>query len=82
MRDEFAAAGKGEQFDLLKSFLANETDTGGYDAVAAKLEMRAQTVAVTVHRMRERYRELVRIEVAETVSGVKDIQAELLALFG
>jgi len=39
------------------------------------------SVAVTVHRMRQRYRELVRAEIADTVASPADIDDEMRALF-
>ncbi len=81
LRAEFEAAGKVRQYDTLKVFLTQEAGPGGYDDAAGQLQLKPGTVAVTVHRLRARYRELLRAEVAETVLDPKDVDAEIRALF-
>jgi RNA polymerase sigma factor (sigma-70 family) len=81
LREEFAAAGKATEFDHLKIFLSTPTVGGAYDTVAAKLELPADTVAVKVHRLRQRYGELIRAEVAQTVASSADVEEELSHLF-
>ncbi len=81
LESEFRAAGKVAVFGQLKRFLTQEAGPGGYDAVAAELRLQPGTVAVTVHRMRSRYRELLRAQVAETVADPKDVDDEFRALF-
>src|SRR6266516_3176522 len=68
LRAEYAADGKPQQFDQIRCFLTEETGEGGYAAVAARLNMSTGAVAVAVHRMRQRYRELVRQEIGRTVT--------------
>jgi RNA polymerase sigma-70 factor (ECF subfamily) len=81
LREEFKTAGKAPQFELLKPFLTSDAGPGGYDDVAAQLETSPQTVAVSVHRLRQRYREAVRAEVAHTVTSPDQIDEELRGLF-
>jgi len=81
LREEFAAAGQTREFDHLKIFLSTLTGDGGYDAVAAELEMPVATVAVKVHRLRQRYGELIRAEIAHTVASPADVEAEMTLLF-
>lgn len=81
LRDEFAAAGKIEQFDLLKVFLSDVAGEGDYAALAGPLGLDAGGVAVAVHRLRLRYRELVRLEVGQTVVSDSDLAAEMNHLF-
>ena len=69
LREEFSAAGKTKQFELLKNFLEGETASGDYTAVSAELGVTPNAVAAAVRRARRRYRELVREEIAQTVSG-------------
>src|SRR2546423_2726239 len=69
LRDEFATAGKSAEFDELKGFLSAEPETGAYDGVAARLGWKPGTVAVATHRLRRRYGELVREEIAHTASS-------------
>lgn len=69
--------GKTQHFEALKGFLADQSSSGDYATVGAELGLTANAVAVSVHRLRERYRELVREEVARTVAAPEEIQDEL-----
>jgi RNA polymerase sigma-70 factor (ECF subfamily) len=77
LRHEFAVAGKGLQFEPLKKFLSAEPEEGEYGALAMRLEMSSGAIAVAVHRMRQRYGELVRAEVANTVARPTDVEGEV-----
>lgn len=68
-------------FDRLKPFLAGEPDPGEYGAIAAQLGWTQGSVAVAVHRLRQRYAELVREEVAHTVADPAGVEAEMRDLF-
>lgn len=81
LQEEFRAAGKVNVFTQLKVFLTQEAGPGGYDAVATQLRLQPGTVAVTVHRMRSRYRELLQVQVAKTVADPRDVEDEFRALF-
>jgi hypothetical protein len=82
LKAEFVAAGKTVQFERLKGFLSSETNDGAYKAAAEELSMTSKTVAVTVHRLRSRYGELVRAEIAHTVSSAAAVEEELRYLVG
>ncbi|MBI4658229.1 MAG: sigma-70 family RNA polymerase sigma factor [Verrucomicrobia bacterium] len=56
LRKEMAAAGKAQQFQLLKIFLASETAPGDYESVGSQMNMNAGQVAMMVHRLRQKYR--------------------------
>ena len=75
-----AAAGKGRQFDRLKEFLAGGTG-GEYRDAGAELGMAEGAVRVVVHRMRKRYRQLVREQVALTVQSPEQVDEEVAELF-
>jgi RNA polymerase sigma-70 factor (ECF subfamily) len=81
LREEAVTAGKAGQFEQLKTFLTNEPQDGEYAAVAEQLGSTNQAIAVAVHRMRQRYRELVRAEVAHTVSSPLEVEEEMRHLF-
>jgi RNA polymerase sigma factor (sigma-70 family) len=81
LREEFADVGKIREFDHLKVFLSTLTSDGAYDAVAVRLEATVDSVAVKVHRLRQRYGELIRAEIAQTVASPADIEEELRHLF-
>ena len=82
LETEFAANDKLPMFAALKPFLAAETSDGGYAAPAEKLQMTPASVAVAVHRMRQRFRELIRAEAAETLANLAEVDDELRHLFG
>jgi len=81
LREEFETTGKGRTFDQLKLFLEGEASSGDYAAMAAGLGMSANAIAVSVHRLRQRYRQLVRIEVANTVGSPDEVEEEMRHLF-
>ena len=82
LRAEFAAVGKAGQFETLKPFLTEPPDRGDYTRAAQALGMTPGAVTVSVHRMRDRFRELVRDEAAQTLANAADLDEELRALFG
>jgi len=79
---EFEAAGLRARFDQLKSFLASEPANGEYDRLASQMGMTTRAVGAAVYRMRQRYRQLVRNQVADTLADTHQIDAELAHLFG
>jgi RNA polymerase sigma factor (sigma-70 family) len=79
---EFEAAGFRVRFDQLKPFLASQPTDGDYDRLAPQLGMTPRAVGAAVYRMRQRYRQMVRNQVAETVAANDQIDAELTQLFG
>jgi RNA polymerase sigma-70 factor (ECF subfamily) len=77
LRDESMAAGKGGRFEHLKAFLTDEPAAGAYQAVGERLGISSDSVAVSVHRLRQRYGELVREAIAQTVASPAEVQEEL-----
>jgi RNA polymerase sigma-70 factor (ECF subfamily) len=85
LNHEARAAGKSELFEALKPFITDKTDSGDYPAIAARLGMSEVAIRVAVHRLRHRYGEKLRAEIAKTVAGPAEVAAELryfLTLFG
>ncbi len=81
LRQEFQEAGRAEVFDLLKAFLTGESRALSHQQAANTLGTSAGAVKVTVHRMRRRYRELLREEIGRTVNHPDDIDEEIRTLF-
>jgi RNA polymerase sigma-70 factor (ECF subfamily) len=81
LRAEFEADGKYVLFARLKGVLTGETAGGRYAEIATELGMTAGAVKVAVHRLRRRYREILRDEIAHTVSDPAEIDAEIRELF-
>jgi len=77
LRQEYIAGGKQELFEALSGFLAEESRFGDYAEVAKRLGMTSTTVAVTVHRLRHRYRQLVRDTVLPTVADPAEVDEEV-----
>jgi RNA polymerase sigma-70 factor (ECF subfamily) len=80
LRSEFAEAGKEQQFDLLKPFLSKLGSNADYAPIADRCGRSEGAVAVAVRRLRVRYGELLRAEVANTVASPEDIEDELRVL--
>lgn len=74
---EYTKAGRDAEFAQLKSFVWGDESSGTYTEVAAKLRMEEGALKVAVHRLRKRFREQLRHEVARTVSSPEEVDAEL-----
>jgi RNA polymerase sigma-70 factor (ECF subfamily) len=80
LRDESAAVGKTRLFDHIKPFLTADKNSVPYPQVAASLSMAEGAVRVAVHRLRRRYRELLRDEISQTLSDPAQLADEMQAL--
>lgn len=80
LRGEALAAGKGPQFDRLVGFMAESPDSNTYHSLGLELGLRPNTIAVSVHRLRQRLRALVREELLQTVADPVALDAELREL--
>ena len=75
--EEAMQQGKQAQFERLKGLLVGD-DTGvGYRTLAGELNTTEGALKVAVHRLRQRFRELLREEVAHTVTDPRDVGGEL-----
>jgi RNA polymerase sigma-70 factor (ECF subfamily) len=82
LRDESLAEGRGGQFEMLKFFLmVGKAEVPHADAAAALL-MSEGAVRVAVHRLRRRYRELLKQEIVQTLSDPAQAEEELRTLLG
>ncbi len=81
LQDEFARAGKSQQFELFKETLTGNRGGFDYSSVSAKLQLSEDAARQTAHRLRKRYRELLREEVAQTVETPADVEDEIHRLF-
>jgi RNA polymerase sigma factor (sigma-70 family) len=77
LRAEWVATGKGDLFNALQSFLSGHSDTPTYAEVGHRLHMTEGAARVAVHRLRQRYRDLLRQEIAQTVADPKDLEDEV-----
>jgi RNA polymerase sigma-70 factor (ECF subfamily) len=81
LRTEFAATGREQLFDEMKAFLTGDAPAQSHAKIGAKCGMSDGAVKVAVHRMRRRYRDLLREEVAQTVTTPEEIEGEIRELF-
>ena len=77
LRNESVQVGKKREFELLKEFLSRPSQDGAYSTIAEQLGLDESVVAVRVHRLRRRYGQLVREEVAQTVAHPDEVEDEL-----
>jgi len=78
---DYEQHGNGRLFEVLKPSLTGSRETQPYAALASALNMSEGAVRVAVHRLRERYRERLKAEVAHTVGCPADVDNELRHLF-
>jgi RNA polymerase sigma factor (sigma-70 family) len=81
LRDEFQRDGRAWQFELLKGFLSGQEPPLSHAQLGAELGVSEGAARVIVHRLRRRYRELLRAEIAQTVSGEEEVDDEIRRLF-
>ena len=82
LQKECEADGKGKLFEQLKIFLTTGKDELAQTKVAKTLGLEEATVRVAIHRLRKRYRQLLREEISQTLSDTADVDEEMRALFG
>jgi RNA polymerase sigma factor (sigma-70 family) len=81
LRREHIAAGTEQLFDTLKPCLVGDRQSQPYAALGASLGMTEGAVKVAVHRLRQRYRQLLRDEIAHTVATPEEVNEEMHHLF-
>jgi RNA polymerase sigma-70 factor (ECF subfamily) len=81
LKAETVTTGKTRHFELLNPFLSREPASGEYASIAAELSVSTGMVGVSVHRLRQRYRETVRAEIADTVADPQQVDLEMEELF-
>ena len=77
LRREQAAIGRGREFERLEGFLTGQETKASYRDVAAELSTSEAAVKTTVHRLRQRFGQLLRAEIAETVSDSAEVDDEV-----
>ena len=77
LEEEYALEGKGRFFERLRVFLSGDETDVTYAEAGAELGMTEGAVKVAVHRLRRRYRDLLREQVAQTVHTAAELEEEL-----
>jgi len=80
LEKETRESGRGELFDAVRPFLTSSTGTADYETAGAAIGMKAGSFKVAVHRMRGKFREALRAEVAETQPPDASIDEEIAYL--
>ncbi|PYJ85078.1 MAG: RNA polymerase subunit sigma-24 [Verrucomicrobia bacterium] len=81
LRNECVASRKRERFEKLKDHLTGDAGGKSYQEIAAELNMSEGAVKVTAYRLRRRFGELVRAQIARTVDSPEEIDDEIRQLF-
>jgi RNA polymerase sigma-70 factor (ECF subfamily) len=81
LQGELLAANKGQLFEVLRAHLTADDAGHSHAREAAELGLSEGAVKVAVHRLRRRYRELLREEIAQTVESPDQVEDEIQALF-
>jgi RNA polymerase sigma factor (sigma-70 family) len=81
LQQEFDGAAKSDAFAVLRVYLTADAADAAYAETGAKIGLTAPAMRVAVHRLRQRYRELIRSEIADTLSDASMVDAELEHLF-
>jgi DNA-directed RNA polymerase specialized sigma24 family protein len=81
LREAYARDGREALFEALKGRFSADGDPALLAAVAQQLGMNVGAVKVAVHRMRGRYRKLLRSEIALTVDSPREVDEEIMHLF-
>ena len=76
LRNEFVQHGRPEHFERLKVFLLGQSDAP-YAALAREMKKSEGALKVAIHRLRKRYREVFRQEIADTVADQTEVDSEL-----
>ena len=80
LESDMAAAGNGTLFSTLAPFLTGHADYGTIAEAAASLGTTAGALRVSIHRLRQRYRDLLHVELAQTLAPGASIEEELNSL--
>ena len=79
--EEMATLGRQAQYERLKIYLTGDDGLPGYATIGHDLEMSEGAVKVAVHRLRRRFRDLLRSEIAETIGSADEIDDEIRHLW-
>lgn len=77
LREEYVRAGQAERFELWERFLPGEESPPSYAAAAGQFGVAEGTLKSGVHRLKQRYGQLLREEISQTVAGPEEVEDEL-----
>jgi DNA-directed RNA polymerase specialized sigma24 family protein len=76
LREKFDLSGRAVLFDALKEFLTGDKSSSGYGSVAGRLQITEGAARMTVTRMRQRFRALVRQDLSHTVLTAAELEED------
>jgi RNA polymerase sigma-70 factor (ECF subfamily) len=82
LQKECEADGKKALFGEAKNLLSGDRPAGAYAGISERLGMAEGATRVAVHRLRQRYGELLRQEIGKTVNETSEVDEELAYLMG
>lgn len=82
LQREYVRAGKEKLFDALQVFLSGEKSETTYKQIGESLQMGESAIKMAISRLRQRYGEMLRREIAHTVTGTTSVEQELRHLLG
>lgn len=80
LKEAFSAANKAELYQFIEPHLLHDADAQSHAAIAEQLQMTTAAVTMSIYRMRQTYRELLRMEIAATVGSPELLEEELKEL--
>jgi RNA polymerase sigma-70 factor (ECF subfamily) len=81
LREEYVATGRAKLFEHLRGCLAKDESAPPYGQIAAELNLTDAAVKMAAHRLRARYRDILREEIRDTVHSPQEIDEEIRHLF-
>jgi len=81
LHDEYVSTGRAKLFELLRGCLARDESALPYAEIASRLTLTEAAVKMAVQRLRARYREILRAEIADTVTSLEEVEEEIRHLF-
>lgn len=77
LRQEYESAGRAGLYSVLRGFVSLDGPLSNYDEAAHALQMTAGAVKSAIHRIRQRYQELIREEISQTVATSSEVDEEI-----
>ena len=81
LREEYVTSGRAALFELLQNCLTQDEAALPYKEVAARLNSTEAAVKMAMSRLRARYREVLRLQIAQTVTSEAEVEDEVRHLF-
>lgn len=77
LHEEYEVADKGQLYASLKDFVSTDGTMLSYEEVSQRLGLSQSAVKSAIHRLRQRYQELIREEIAQTVTTAAEVDEEI-----